>query len=125
MKLLQVFSVVFIALFFLSFPCNYGQAAETPDLTVDVFKIVPATPTSTGTAALVVVIKNIGNGTSKSVPLFFGGDDTILNAFGIPVYNSAEHGVSIPSLNAGQSKEFTFGKLSSVAAGAYTVQAKI
>jgi hypothetical protein len=125
MKLLQTLPVVFITIFFLLFTCNCSQAAGTPDLTVDTFKVAPATPTSTGTAALVIVIKNIGTGTSKSVPLFFGGDETVLKAFGIPMYNSMEHGVSIPSLNAGQSKEFTFGKLSSMAVGSYTAQATI
>jgi hypothetical protein len=125
MKLLQTFPAMCIALFLLLFSCCCSQAAATPDLTVDTFKVVPVTPTSAGTAALVIVIKNVGTGTSKSVPLFFGGDETVLQAFGIPMYNSMEHGVSIPSLNAGQSKEFTFGKLSSMAVGSYTVQAKI
>lgn len=109
----------------LFFSCGISQAADVPDLTIDIFKTVPVPITSNGTAAITVVVKNVGTGTSKPVPLFFGGDETILKNFGVPMYNSMEHGVSIPSLAAGMNKEFSFNKVSNIPVGNYTVQAKI
>jgi hypothetical protein len=111
--------------FLMIFSCTEVVFAA-PDLSLESIQVTPATPISTGAATLTIVVKNVGTGPHRTVPLFFGGDEKALTAFNIPMHsNGSEHGVAIPPLPAGQSTKFTFTKQSTLPAGTYKIEAKI
>lgn len=99
--------------------------AGSPDLTVGRMEVLPANPTTANTIVLVVEIKNIGSTNNRPVTLFFEGTGNILSIFGIPMANSAEHGVGIPVIEPGKNKEFSFTRQKPVTPGNYSITAKI
>ncbi|MBA4389649.1 MAG: hypothetical protein C0399_01765 [Syntrophus sp. (in: bacteria)] len=117
-------AVLFFA-FLMIFSGTHTAFAAGPDLSLESIQVTPASLISTAGATLTVVVKNVGTGPHKIVTLFFGGDEKVLTAFNIPMHNSGEHGVQIPALDVDQSAQFTFDKQSTLAAGTYTIQAKI
>jgi hypothetical protein len=117
--------VVLLAAFVLILPSAPVRAAEAPDLALTKFAVAPNPLASGETATLTVEVKNIGTAKSRAVPLFFHGDEKALQAFGIPMANAAEHGVSLPEIPAGQVFNYTSTKKISLSPGAYAVQAII
>jgi hypothetical protein len=101
------------------------QASDIPDLNVEMITVSPSPLTTGDTATLTVVVKNIGNAKSMSVPLFLHGDESALQAFGIPIYTMAEHGVSIPELAVGQPFTYSTTKKINLSPGTYKIRAVI
>lgn len=101
------------------------QASDIPDLSVEMINVSPSPLTQGDTATLTVVVKNIGNVKNKSVPLFLHGNENALQAFGIPIYTMAEHGVSIPELGPGQPFTYSTTKKINLSSGTYMIRAVI
>jgi hypothetical protein len=101
------------------------QASDAPDLSLEMITVTPSPLTKGDTATLTVVVKNIGNVKSKAVPLFLHGDENALQAFGVPIYTMAEHGVSMPELGAGQPFTYSTTKMINLSPGTYTIRAVI
>jgi hypothetical protein len=100
-------------------------AADVPDLNLESITVSPSPMTQGDTATLTVVVKNIGNAKNKAVPLFLHGDESALQAFGVPMQNSAEHGVPMPELGAGQGFTYTTTKKINLTPGSYKIRAII
>ena len=102
-----------------------ARAADVPDLSLEKLTVTPNPVTSGDMATLTAEVKNIGKAKNRAVPLFFHGDEKALQAFGIPMYNSAEHGVPLPELGPGQVFNYTATKKITLPAGSYTIRAII
>jgi hypothetical protein len=102
-----------------------ARAADVPDLSLEKLTVAPNPLTSGETATLTVEVKNIGKAKNRAVPLFFHGDEKALQAFGIPMQNSAEHGVPLPELTPGQVYNYTATKKITLTPGNYTIRAII
>lgn len=101
------------------------QASDIPDLNVEMITVSPSPLSSGDTATLTVVVKNIGNAKNRSVPLFLHGDESALQAFGIPIYTMSEHGVSIPELMPGLPFTYSTTKKINLTPGTYKIRAVI
>jgi hypothetical protein len=111
--------------FVLTFPFSGGHAADVPDLSLEMITVTPSPLTQGDTATLTVVVKNIGKAKNRSIPLFLHGDENALQSFGVPMYNSAEHGVPMPELGAGQGFNYSTTKKINLPPGNYTIRAII
>jgi hypothetical protein len=111
--------------FVFMFIVSGAQAADIPDLSLETITVTPSPLYQGDTATLIVVVKNIGNAKNKAVPLFMHGDENALQAFGVPMQNSAEHGVPMPELGAGQGFTYTTTKKINLTPGSYTIRAII
>jgi hypothetical protein len=101
------------------------MAADVPDLSLEKNIISPSPVNQEATATLTVEVKNIGKAKNRAVTLFFHGNEAALQAFGIPMYNSAEHGVPMPELAAGQVFTYSSTKTIKLPPGSYTIRAII
>ncbi len=110
-----------IALFNLS----SAIAADAPDLSLEKNMVSPSPITQGASATFAVEVKNIGKAKSRAVVLFFHGDETALQAFGIPMYSSAEHGVQMQDMAPGQVFTYSSTKTIKIPAGNYTIRAII
>ena len=111
--------------FILQFSISSAMAADSPDLSLEK-NIVSRSPITQGASAtLAVEVKNIGKAKSRAVVLFFHGDEKALQAFAVPMYNSAEHGVQMPELMPGQVYTYASTKVIKIPAGNYTIRAII
>jgi hypothetical protein len=110
---------------FLLFMISGALAADAPDLSLEMISVTPSPAAQGDLVTLNVAVKNIGKAKSRSVPLFLHGDENALQAFGIPMYNGAEHGVSIPELGAGQGFTYSTTKKISLSPGNYSIRAII
>jgi len=109
----------------LIFNISPATAADLPDLSLEKNVVSPSSITQGATATLTIEVKNIGKAKNRAVTLFLHGDEKALQAFGIPMYNSAEHGVSMPELAAGQVFTYTSTKVIKLSSGNYTIRAII
>lgn len=119
------FRIAIAVVFILTFTVSGAQAADMPDLNLEKISVSPSPLTQGDTATLTVEVKNIGKAKNRSVTLFLHGDEKALQAFGVPMYNSMEHGVSMPELGAGQGFTYSTTKKINLPSGNYTIRAII
>lgn len=100
-------------------------AADAPDLSLEKNMVLPSPITQGQTATLTIEVKNIGKAKSRAVTLFLHGNENALQAFGVPMYNSAEHGVPMPELAVGQVFTYSTSKIIKLPAGNYAIRAII
>lgn len=111
--------------FILMLSISSAIAADVPDLSLEKNVVSPSPVTQGSMATLTIQVKNIGKAKNKPVTLFIHGDEAALQAFGVPMYNSAEHGVPMPELAAGQVFTYSSTKTIKLPAGNYKINAII
>ena len=121
----KFFRIAIAFVFILTFTVSGAQAVDVPDLSLESITVSPSPMTQGDTATLTVVVKNIGKAKNRAVTLFLHGDENALQAFGVPMYNSAEHGVSMPELGAGQGFTYSTTKKINLSPGNYAIRAII
>ncbi len=121
----NVFAIALISGLISLLNVSSAIAADSPDLSLEKNMVSPSPVTQGASAIFTVSVKNIGKAKSRAVTLFFHGDESALQAFGIPLHNSAEHGVPMPELAAGQVFTYTSTKVIKIPAGNYTIRAII
>jgi len=121
----NIIGIILIFVSILMLNVSSASAADAPDLSLEKNIVSPSPLTQGQTATLTIEVKNIGKIKSRAVTLFFHGDESALQAFGVPMYNSAEHGVAMPELAAGQIFTYNASKIIKLPAGNYTIRAII
>ncbi len=111
--------------FILQFSVSLAIATDSPDLSLEKNMVTPSPVFQGASATLKVEVKNIGKAKSRPVVLFFHGSETALQAFGVPQYNSAEHGVPMPELMPGQVFTYASTKVIKIPTGDYNIRAII
>jgi hypothetical protein len=102
-----------------------NPAPTIPDLSLESISVSPSPLNQGDTATLTVVVKNIGGAKNRAVPLFLHGDESALQAFGVPMQNGLEHGVQMPELGAGQVFTYSTTKVLNLSPKSYTIRAII
>ena len=121
----NIIGIAMIFGFILMFNVSSSTAADLPDLSLEKNMVSPSPITYGQTATLTIEVKNIGKAKSRAVTLFLHGDENALQAFGVPMYNAAEHGVPMPELTAGQVFTYSSAKAIKLPPGNYTIRAII
>jgi hypothetical protein len=121
----NIIGIAIIFGFILMFNISSAIAADSPDLSLEKNIVSPSPVTYGETATFTVQVKNIGKAKSRAVTLFFHGDEKALQAFGVPMYSGAEHGIPMPELAAGQVFTYSSTKAIKLPAGNYTIRAII
>jgi hypothetical protein len=111
--------------FVLMFIVPGAQAVDAPDLSLEKITVSPSPITKGDLATLTVEVKNIGKAKGRAVTLFLHGDESALQAFGVPSANGMEHGVPMPELGPGQGFSYSATKIITLAPGTYTIRAII
>jgi hypothetical protein len=99
--------------------------SDIPDLSLESLTVTPSPLNQGEVATLTIVVKNIGGAKNRAVPLFLHGDEAALQAFGVPMQNGVEHGVSMPELGPGQGFTYATTKPINLSPKTYTIQAII
>jgi hypothetical protein len=120
-----IIGIALIFGFILMLNVSSAMATDAPDLSLEKNMVSPSPVTYGQTATLTIEVKNIGKVKSRAVTLFLHGDENALQAFGVPMYNAAEHGVPMPELAAGQVFTYSSSKVIKLPAGNYTIRAII